>query len=1722
MVGLFPQRQGTYAAAIKSSSTAAAGQRQQYYHQHHQAEPSPTRSDHSADNAAGVGDGWLGALGLPPHLKDPPSLASAIADSSPRSVIQDSNNFYLRRRIFDSTPKNSTGHHNDYADEDRWREAADIAAEEDEAIQKTSESSAAAAAAAAATILDTSLDISLVSSSSMSRSIFRSQATATTTSPSSPIRGLGGATSFDGQVIARRVSWEEEVYESSPTYLPKNLHLEARLSKLEQGQQRSSGRVIGRAHSFDSASANSKSCMNHSSTSSVANSIQPSVESACVRQNAELFQMMEGDMMDLFVPPATVKAGESYEQSIVFGNDDDGFHNVWAGQDVRPAQSSSTPPGLGFSVVRGLKPLAEEEEGGFLLDEKDESDLNYHGDGNGGEIHKEGDKYISLYPTRVAETGMQPQQHHQWHVIPPQSNEYEHIIPSLSQEYDDPSLFWNNSLISDGSSQISDCRPPVALRSELSMPQPQAQRSTASARIETTSRMTATPPPNNLGGLLIAGKKKDLANFFDKVSKNIFSGCDDYNSESSDIFYVNDSQFGREEEDLLSEQSQSNIGPSNWAIPFSGNKSGEEKEDRNESFETFCLQPQHTNPNIFSSANVNTTDAHSKTIPNLPPASTFLSAKQRARMRKYDTTPLRTNTSRARTTMTRANSYGNASVGNANMISIKEGLLEESEEDLMEEGYEESCTDDKKGADDNEVNRAQSRDDIDSPDRSTHFCVSVNRNDQTPEQSFNRASDVAAGLDVDTDFDNNDIGTVKTTSREKSEGHSLAWHSNNGVNDDEQYDSKRPPSRADRAARLASRLSLATMSTHTAMLQQHFVDDHEQLRDGSSSFYHPSYRSDTADGSLGLIQEESCEDNAVSACSIGGDRDSLGEDEHSLCYTHDDFVRDFKTIKERGDGFLSQARKTNVVEVEALEIKLPTMDKITLDTGAHDDSDTSHRFARQNYRQQRGHGPTPSREMNSRLESASRLSKKNDGSNVMHLLATTRGQRNGLYNKEHAGVSTRIQARHHSKIPGHHPHHVPNEVSKSQLEEKLRGLPGVTGNAAKRDRGDNSVGTSELGSLFSDRSHFVSPVPTMIFHRTYPDSSTRSSVSSTQDTYNASSNYAKFNQGNRTSTSNQHTPFDGDCYGTIAYELSELLSDFLPVGNEQRVLQNHHSLPNPAIVSIEEAEKKSVKTLPPQMATNTPPSQKKDTGNVVLRRVNSKVLADSVVKIEGDICSLQSNSWNRRLLRDNTSESKNLLLDAVSSSRDSTFRSTSSTAANQDVNSRCNAFGSIAVQEVRNADSSRQQVRAVTANKHSLGAFELEIRNAKYGVENPTSSNAEAAPSRSDKAPLSSKEESQKVSLQSETVINARALEMQPVAEKTIGTNDIVMQHERVQVSKKQPKSNATSITTAEAAHSIHFSHHNSTVENGSFFSSQSSADATSVSVRRPQIPTSINKSCNAAPNVTDDASQQSSMFEAFEVAPLKTFANIGEISTPDGDSHVSLNDLGVHHAYVKRTRSYLDQQAQASSYGVTSLSAPVGIPRSSAVVARSARDAIHQHDVGREQSPSLENSKSLKYELPSVAKSDNSGIPSRPSLVAGTSNSSKLGGTGSRRQPHAGEQSSSQENPKSLKYEPPVTASTTNSSKLSRTGSRPQPQVNGAGSNRTDVIKQKMRMGWRKLVMGGVPAVETSSSPAKKGAPPQIAVNPFNVNGDIPKGNTEKKKQIYRRESPRVGNDLR
>ncbi len=150
--------------------------------------------------------------------------------------------------------------------------------------------------------------------------------------------------------------------------------------------------------------------------------------------------------------------------------------------------------------------------------------------------------------------------------------------------------------------------------------------------------------------------------------------------------------------------------------------------------------------------------------------------------------------------------------------------------------------------------------------------------------------------------------------------------------------------------------------------------------------------------------------------------------------------------------------------------------------------------------------------------------------------------------------------------------------------------------------------------------------------------------------------------------------------------------------------------------------------------------------------------------------------------------------------------------------------------------------------------------------------------------PSSSQEEGQKTLFNSEKNVFSRALDLQPVTEKTIKTDDSLMKHETVQVLKKQPKSNSVSRSTtfAEAAHSIHFSHHNSKVKNGEIVSSQSSADASSALVRTPQIPRSFNKSCNVAPKVTDNAPMQSLIFEAFEVATLKTFADIGKISTPD------------------------------------------------------------------------------------------------------------------------------------------------------------------------------------------------------------------------------------------------
>merc|ERR1719253_883917 len=155
---------------------------------------------------------------------------------------------------------------------------------------------------------------------------------------------------------------------------------------------------------------------------------------------------------------------------------------------------------------------------------------------------------------------------------------------------------------------------------------------------------------------------------------------------------------------------------------------------------------------------------------------------------------------------------------------------------------------------------------------------------------------------------------IKMSSREQRKGHSLAWHSSNGVNGDELT------SRSDRAsiARLKAgnlrgqrRLNLLSMARSAMMFQDHFSNDEEEKQGVS-----PLYRVGTHAGngsndnsksknthharargsSLGLIREEESEHEDDGIFSEEEDNQEPNNCRDDYEYTHDHFLKDFKDI----------------------------------------------------------------------------------------------------------------------------------------------------------------------------------------------------------------------------------------------------------------------------------------------------------------------------------------------------------------------------------------------------------------------------------------------------------------------------------------------------------------------------------------------------------------------------------------------------------------------------------------------------------------------------------------------------------------------------------------------------------------------------------------------------------------------------------------------------------
>ena len=301
---------------------------------------------------------------------------------------------------------------------------------------------------------------------------------------------------------------------------------------------------------------------------------------------------------------------------------------------------------------------------------------------------------------------------------------------------------------------------------------------------------------------------------------------------------------------------------------------------------------------------------------------------------------------------------------------------------------------------------------------------------------------------------------VKMSERERHKGRSLNWHTNNGVNEDEQYS---PPkfvasrSRARISPRvLTSRMSLSYLSSYQASIRKHF----REAKDAGNEFY----SSDNHEQKLSYINECSKEDEDSS------DEDADGNDETPE-YEYDDFLREFSTIAEDAEKVLFSNEQR------------------------HDESLES--FLEEN--EQHSYGNQHQNHVTNLL---SELQSKESYSTLYEIPSLMPGNQKKYPVK--LSLSKSNVSSPESLLDQSHPHSVPystSEVPRSKLEEKLRGL-----SATAKDC-NSSVATSELGSLMSE-SNRSQQVPQMIFHRTHPlnrlPDSARSSPSSMGNTYNAS------------------------------------------------------------------------------------------------------------------------------------------------------------------------------------------------------------------------------------------------------------------------------------------------------------------------------------------------------------------------------------------------------------------------------------------------------------------------------------------------------------------------------------------------------------------------------------------------------------------------------------------
>jgi len=1320
---------------------------------------------------------------------------------------------------------------------------------------------------------------------------------------------VGGSTSFD-QVITRRISSEED---SEPP--------------------------LKVSRSFDS--------------SAVA-SIQPSIDSECVRQNDNIAVQM-GDMMQMFM-----ETPEEASADVDLPIDE----QVYVEEEIYVDEKSYEDQMYNNSGG-GLEPLAEDE----VLETKSPGhQVQYdYQDPRSTKTNQ----YTILNPGRVVSpsTTMSGSSPGSSYMTPtasnikviPQSRLSSHLLmPSTSEEeeYDDPSVFGSTSMMSDSSSEMTPMNTRPAPSTQARQPPPQKQ-------------VTNKKNHNSL-----VNKNKNLANFLDSFSDHLLRGCNDNDDDAStDVFFVNSSQFGKDtsqfnDSQFSSTSSSSGVGinqfdlpkhPLNQALPVNVNNDDKLEEEKEEEVITDQQIAQFQRWKQLNKSNQTTSNDH-----GLPKPSTFMSAKDRTRIRKHDTTPQRTNTSRAqrgRMSLRRAPSFASE----VSMSSIKEDMDEEEDEIVLEPMVVEEASDESSSSssddehvissesegsdtssdssgrgnsnrqvllDDNREPSVRSEDPPSSQDPPT-LSSPTRKSSGSNEININRqpSSDAASRQSSDPP-DADDM--IKMTNREMRKGSSLAWNVSNGVNDDELYDTNHLPSRANRAATLAGRLNLLSITSNNASFQKYYHERQKsraQRRRGVRSLYRSNYEPD-----IESIQEEEYEASALEEVMDqidDGGSDSDNEDEDMIdswdqgeedevvseCYSHDDFVKDFKEIMAREKAIAT-----------AVEAKKQRQSPLTM-------------------------------KASKRMSNNGRDHQK-QGRDDKATVATSR--RNKVGSVRATKPSLRPPTQSIRRQQSAHPHDIPNELPKSRLEEKLLIMKRADRRHHNVER--SSVATSDLGSLISrnsDKSHVIG-VPKTIFHRTHPSSRGGSSVVGGRGGSVSSQMSSLQNTTPGSTTARPKTPTTVAQLRARGYNKSIVPSILPPDRNDDAdTLDEDNSL----LVSLpgnndDDVMKKMIglegytkSTQPPTIKRKTAPQitptkETYDGVNVLLDAKPRWSPTADLKKIDEELQRTQAqNSKQQKASHvDTTSvEKKNVTaLPAAAIQK--------SNSVDSDVDG--NVRSGISIQETppRVADDQLPKMRIGT-----------ETWKLKYDMVDRTSvpppSSAAPTPTRSNikSSPLSAKNISllRKKQVSSNKVAkptsSARPLE-------TIGTIDNGMNQGRIkiQVTSRTPKqmppsalrNSAPPVATDPIESSINPSlemkrhnsvpiqrhsslkdaaslqriisldaqkalsfwkylnpHDNSCTTGGKMDSTAASkAEANKTNrispippppppppgppPRQQQIPSSFNPPRRVHQPSIVSGTSHSSIFEAFEIAPLHT---------AHGNTRLELNSFGVHHAYVKR-----------------------------------------------------------------------------------------------------------------------------------------------------------------------------------------------------------------------------